>query len=119
MFEGKDEAKIWRKSFANYEGGGEGAHQFLMIGGFILSTCSNNMKSLNTSKRKLLSEVCNLRDQLGIVVFMLGVNAVFSVVQELLQCVVGLGLYLEFVLLPNLNSHQSYVDIQWIVKLQN
>lgn len=99
MFEGKDEAKIWRKSFANYEGRGGG--------------------SLNTSKRKLLSEVCNLRDQLGIVVFMLGVNAVFSVVQELLQCVVGLGLYLEFVLLPNLNSHQSYVDIQWIVKLQN
>lgn len=50
-------------------------------------------------------------DQLGIVVFMLGVNAVFSVVQESLQSVVGLGLYLEIVLLPNLNSHQSYVDI--------
>lgn len=69
------------------------------------------MKFLNTSKRKLLSEVGNLRDQLGIVVFMLGVNAVFSVVQESLQCVVGLALYFEFVLLPNLNSHQSYVDI--------
>lgn len=69
------------------------------------------MKFLNTSKRKLLSEVGNLRDQLGIVVFMLGVNAVFSVVQESLQSVVGLGLYLEIVLLPNLNSHQSYVDI--------
>lgn len=51
-----------------------------MFRGYILSTCGKNMKVLNTSKRKLLSEVGNLRDQLGIVVFMLGVNAVFSVV---------------------------------------
>lgn len=52
-----------------------------------------------------MTECCNLRDQLGIVVFILWINALSSVIQELLKGVVSLTADSDFVLTPNLNSY--------------
>ena len=52
-----------------------------------------------------MTECCNLRDQLGIVVFILWINALSSVIQELFKGVVSLTADSDFVLTPNLNSY--------------
>ena len=52
-----------------------------------------------------MTECCNLRDQLGIVVFILWINALSSVIQELLKGIISLTADSDFVLTPNLNSY--------------
>ena len=52
-----------------------------------------------------MTECCNLRDQLGIVVFLRWINALSSVIQEFLKGVVSLTADSDFVLTPNLNSY--------------
>ena len=52
-----------------------------------------------------MTKCCNLRDQLGIVVFILWINALSSVIQELLKGIISLTADSDFVLTPNLNAY--------------